>query len=156
KSAATENGDAELLRRFVLNRDEAAFELLVWRHGAMVLNLCRRMLRHEQDAEDAFQATFLALAGEAHRIGKRDSLGGWLYRVACRIAMKSRAVRHRVRADGLPDCFGPDTTAAVDGAEIRALIDAEVSRLPTKYRLPFVLCILSGRSNAEAAAEIGC
>src|SRR5712664_3389748 len=80
-NSADENRDSELLARFVTHRDEAAFELLVWRHGAMVLGLCRRMLRREQDAEDAFQATFLALAHEAHRIGKRDSLGGWLYRV---------------------------------------------------------------------------
>src|SRR5712675_762819 len=76
--------DAQLLERFVVQRDEAAFELLVWRHGTMVLNLCRRLLRHEQDAEDAFQATFLVLARNAASIRSRDSLGSWLHGVARR------------------------------------------------------------------------
>src|SRR5438132_9171026 len=78
--------DAELLRRYVTARDEAAFELLVWRHGAMVLSTCRRLLELSQDAEDAFQATFLALVRRAGSIGKREALAGWLYRVACRTA----------------------------------------------------------------------
>src|SRR6266851_6614726 len=94
-NSPSENTDAELLARFVARREEDAFELLVWRHAAMVFNLCRRMLRREQDAEDAFQATFLALAREAHRIRARDSLGGWLYRVAFRIGLKSRAMTRR-------------------------------------------------------------
>jgi RNA polymerase sigma factor (sigma-70 family) len=155
-SAAAENGDAELLRRFVARRDEAAFELLVWRHGAMVLNLCRRMLRSEQDAEDAFQATFLALAREAYRISSRNSLGGWLYRVAFRIALKLRTAGERVRPTPVPEYAGPDSTTEVDAADLRGVLDEEVRRLPAKYRLPFLLCCLEGRSNSEAALEIGC
>src|SRR6266852_9688970 len=82
--------DAQLLERFLNHRDEAAFEVLVWRHGAMVLSLCRRVLRHEQDAEDAFQATFLTLVRKAHSIGKRRAVASWLYKVAFRIALEAK------------------------------------------------------------------
>src|SRR5262245_56448118 len=76
--------DAQLLARFATGNEDAAFELLVWRHAGMVLGLCRRLLRHEQDAEDAFQAAFLALAKKAGSLGGRESVGGWLHRVASR------------------------------------------------------------------------
>src|SRR6516162_5549819 len=81
--------DTLLLRRFVSQRDQAAFELLVWRHGPMVFGLCRRLLRHEQDAEDAFQATFLALARKAGSIGNGNALASWLYKVAYRVACRA-------------------------------------------------------------------
>src|SRR5215471_13203454 len=81
--------DAQLLERFVRSRDQAAFEVLVWRHGAMVLGACRRLLRREQDAEDAFQATFLALVRKAAAIGKREALGSWLYKVAYRVCLRA-------------------------------------------------------------------
>src|SRR5205809_4625815 len=87
--------DAELLRRYVTARDEAAFELLVWRHGAMVLSTCRRLLDLNQDAEDAFQATFLALVRRAGAIGKREAVAWWLYRVACRTAGRLLGARLR-------------------------------------------------------------
>src|SRR5499425_505496 len=74
--------DGELLERFATRRDEAAFAALVWRHGPMVLATCRRVLRHAQDAEDAFQATFLTLARKAASVRKREAVGSWLYKVA--------------------------------------------------------------------------
>ena len=151
------SNDRELLLRFIQRRDEPAFEVLVWRHGTMVLNLCRRMLRQEQDAEDAFQATFLALAREAGAIGRSDSLPGWLYRVAFRIALKVRGRNSCfVRDRFVPEGHGRDASKDVEWQEIRRILDEEVSRLPQKYRLPFVLCCLEGRSNSEAAKEIGC
>src|SRR5258708_38262562 len=79
--------DVQLLQRVVSTRDEAAFEALVWRHGPMVLSVCRRLLRHEHDAEDAFQATFLTLVRKAGSISRHEALAGWLYRVASRIAL---------------------------------------------------------------------
>jgi DNA-directed RNA polymerase specialized sigma24 family protein len=82
--------DAELLERYVRQRDEAAFELLLWRHGALVYNVCRRMLSSEQDAEDAFQATFLAFVRKAGSIGRRASVASWLYKVAYRAALEAR------------------------------------------------------------------
>jgi RNA polymerase sigma factor (sigma-70 family) len=151
--------DAQLLERFVARRDEAAFELLVWRHGTMVLNLCRRLLRQEHDAEDAFQATFLILARKAASIGKRESCASWLYKVAYRVALNARsglaarAARERPCPPDLPAAEAPDDLAWRD---LRPLLDEEVRRLPEKYRTAFVLCCLQGRSHAEAAQELGC
>jgi RNA polymerase sigma factor (sigma-70 family) len=150
--------DADILARFIAERDEAAFELLVWRHGPAVFRLCRRMLRHEQDAEDAFQAAFLTLARRAAAIGKRESVASWLYKVAYRIVLRlqQRRQRHAVLSlDGQQELV-----AAVDDqgleADVRMVLDEEVSRLPHKYRAAVVLCYLEGKSNTEAAAELGC
>src|SRR4051812_37722800 len=83
--------DGDLLERYIQHRDQAAFELLLRRHVPTVLGVCRRVLRHQQDAEDAFQATFLVLARKASSIGKRTALGCWLYKVAYRVAQRARA-----------------------------------------------------------------
>src|SRR5262249_32970814 len=83
------------LERFVRRRDEAAFELLVWRHQRMVLGVCRRLLRNAHDAEDSFQATFLTLARKAASIGRREALAAWLHRVAWRVASHARAAAAR-------------------------------------------------------------
>jgi RNA polymerase sigma factor (sigma-70 family) len=149
--------DAELLERFVSHRDEAAFEVLIWRHGAMVLGLCRRMLRHDQDAEDAFQATFLTLVRKASSIGKRQALSSWLYKVAYRVALAARA-RSTKTVPVLAGCDIPsrDGTNEILWRDLRPVLDEEVSRLPEKYRAAFVLCCLEGRTNDEAARALGC
>src|SRR5437764_10302257 len=82
--------DAQLLERYAAGRDEAAFELLLWRHGPMVWAVCRRLLCREADAEDAFQATFLALVRRAGSVTRREAVGAWLYRVAYRAALRAR------------------------------------------------------------------
>jgi RNA polymerase sigma factor (sigma-70 family) len=150
--------DAELLRRLVAQRDEAAFEVLVWRHGPLVLGLCQRLLRHSEDAEDAFQATFLALLGGARAIGKGASVSSWLYKVAYRIALKAKARAAR-QARPLPaglDVPAAPATPAVDWRDLRPMLDEEINRLPEKYRAAVVSCYLQGRTCAEAAREIGC
>src|SRR4051812_11291881 len=93
RAAAERASDATLLAAFLADRSEAAFAALVGRHGPMVLAACRRVLRHQQDAEDAFQATFLVLARRAADVWPRDAVGSWLYGVACRVAWKARTTR---------------------------------------------------------------
>jgi RNA polymerase sigma factor (sigma-70 family) len=150
--------DAQLLDAFVRTRDQTAFELLVWRHAAMVLGACRRLLHDRHEAEDAFQATFLVLVRKAASISKRDSVGCWLHRVACRIARRARirAVQrphHTLPAEGLPARDSPDE---VQWRDLREVLDEEVERLPEKYRRPFVLCYLEGNTNEQAAHQLGC
>jgi RNA polymerase sigma factor (sigma-70 family) len=145
--------DEHLLGRFIAVRDEAAFELLLRRHGGMVLGLCRRMVRHEQDAEDAFQATFLALARKAASIGRRAALGSWLYKVAYRAALAARErVSRRASLEvPLPELPAPEVSPATDWRDLGTILDAEIHRLPERYRVPFVLCYLEGKTLAEAA-----
>jgi RNA polymerase sigma factor (sigma-70 family) len=154
--------DAELLERFVRARDEAAFELLVWRHGKAVLATCRRVLRDAHEAEDAFQATFLLLARRAGSIGRRAAVGGWLRKVAYRVALEARSRRVRrqaheqARAGRSAGVSADDPVDEAIGRELRRVIDEEVGRLVEKYRTPFVLCYYEGKSNAEAARALGC
>ncbi len=142
--------DADLVRRYADAHDAASFEVLVWRHGPMVWAACVRVLRHRQDAEDAFQAAFLALARRAHAVG-RGSIGGWLHRVATNAALK---VRGRRRPTSLLPPDVPDEAPA--DAEFAGVLDEELGRLPDHYRTAFVLCCLEGLTNAEAARELGC
>jgi serpin B len=149
--------DAELLQRFVRCRDEAAFEVLLWRHGPLVLGVCQRVLRHEQDAEDAFQAVFLTLAKKAASVARQAALASWLYKVAFRIALKARA-RNARRPPAGPLTEPP---AAAEGAEplwgdLRPVLDEEVGRLPEKYRAAVLLCYLQGLTYEEAARHLGC
>src|SRR6516164_2573486 len=89
-AAGPHRTDRQLLDDFASRQDEGAFTTLVDRHGAMVLRVCRRVLGHEQDAEDAFQATFLVLARHPGSIRRRETLASWLYGVAYRTAMKAK------------------------------------------------------------------
>jgi RNA polymerase sigma factor (sigma-70 family) len=150
--------DAQLLEAFVRRRDEASFEVLVWRHGAMVLSLCQRILRDAHEAEDAFQATFLVFARKAGTIGKRDAVGSWLYKVAYRVALRVRA---KAAKGGAGEELADDLPAREAGDDVvwrdlRPVLDEEIDRLPEKYRVPFVLCYLQGHTNEEAAEQIGC
>ena len=154
--------DAQLLDRFVDEHDEAAFEVLVWRHGPMVLSVCRRILRHEQDAEDAFQATFLTLVRKARSIGKRQAVAGWLYKVAYRIALEAktlaskRHVHERQEAGTLEALANQPGTESTVWRDLRTVLDEEVNRLPEKYRTPLILCYFEGKTYEEAARELGC
>jgi len=95
--------DADLLGRFASGRDQVAFELLVWRHTGMVLRICRGILRDYHLAEDACQATFLALARQADLVGRKGSVVGWLYRVARRSALRATRHNHQFSSTSLVD-----------------------------------------------------
>src|SRR5262249_7541289 len=131
--------DGQLVERFVARRDAAAFEALFWRHGPMVLAVCRRLLG-AADAEDAFQATFLVLVRKAASIGPRDAVGAWLYRVAYRVALRARPAARPV---GELPAEGPPAAADDEAAawrDLRPLLDEAIAGLPEKYRAAVVLC----------------
>jgi RNA polymerase sigma factor (sigma-70 family) len=146
--------DGQLLDRFLTGRDEAAFEVLVRRHGRMVLGVCRRVLGNAADAEDAFQVTFLVLVRKGRGLTGRVSVGGWLYRAADLAARKARAqaVRRRTREAA---AARPEEIAAADPPDWLAALDREVGRLPAKYRDPVILCELLGETRKEAAGQLG-
>jgi C-terminal peptidase prc len=151
-------GDAELLERFTAGRDEAAFDALLRRHGPLVLSVCRRVLCHPQDVEDAFQATFLVLVRRAASIRKSESVSAWLYGVAYRIATKARTQASRRRQREAHAGVGRLTKSRLDeitGRELYAVVDEELNRLPAENRAALVLCYLEGKTREEAARQLG-
>jgi RNA polymerase sigma factor (sigma-70 family) len=153
--AAGPLSDRELLHRFADHGDEAAFAALVSRHGRLVWGVCRNVLRHEQDAEDAFQATFLVLARKAGSVRKGEAVGSWLYGVAARVAMRAKRNAAVRRAHERKSVAPRHTPSEVDLREALALVDEEVRRLPDKQRAAFVLCCLEGTAVPEAAKQLG-
>ena len=147
--------DKQLLAAYV-NGEDAAFEQILNRHGPMAMGVCRRILRGAADADDAFQATFLALVESASTIRCGESLGGWLYRTAYRVAVRIRArARHQIRKLEL---FGREMSSRavdVENAEILAELDEAIEALPDAERTAIVLCELEGRKHREVARLLG-
>jgi RNA polymerase sigma-70 factor (ECF subfamily) len=150
--------DGELLECYLAQRDQSAFELLLHRHGPMVLGVCRRLLRNEADAHDAFQATFLVFVRKAHCIVPRGQVGNWLYGVAQKTALKARHLNRQrlVKERQAPVPIPIASTAGDDGQELLVLIDGALGRLPVKYRSALVLCCLEQVPLREAARQLGC
>ena len=149
--------DGELLERFVAHRDAEAFEVLVARHGPMVLSVCRGILHDPNDAEDAFQAAFLILVKKAGSIRGHRSLGGWLYRVAQRVAIQANAAAARRRAHerrAAEMAVTTSTPGPVVPDDLQPALHEEIGRLPEKLRLALVLCDLQGISQAQAAGQL--
>jgi RNA polymerase sigma factor (sigma-70 family) len=151
-----DQSDRELVERFLARQDEAVFEALVRRHGPMVYRVCWRVLQHSQDSEDVFQATFLLLAQKLRTVRNRDSLASWLHGVAHRVALKAKAQaaarrKHQRRA-AVSEAVPPDE---VTWKELRTVLDAELASLPESLRLPLILCYLEGRTQDEAAGQLG-
>jgi RNA polymerase sigma factor (sigma-70 family) len=152
-----DQSDGQLLERFV-GGDGGALETLVHRHAPMVWSVCRRNLPRHDDAEDAFQATFLVLLRRAASIRSRELLANWLYGVAYKTARKARqtASTHGIREQQMPTLLEPPTEPPDDtfGPELRARLDDELNRLPEKYRIAVVLCDLQERSLRAVAQEL--
>ncbi len=146
--------DAELLARFTAGSDEAAFEELARRHGGMVWAVCRQLLSDPADAEDAFQAVFLAFVQSSGRV-RGGNVGAWLHGTAVRGAMKLRRgavrARQRDRATAKPEAATPPG----DWNELLAAVHDEVGRLPEALRTAFVVCDLEGVPQPDAATRLG-
>jgi RNA polymerase sigma factor (sigma-70 family) len=147
--------DADLLARFAESRDAAAFELLVRRHGAMVLGVCRRLVRDEHLAQDAFQASFLVLARKAGGV-RGPNVAGWLFRVARRAAARAKRQAEARAKRERPLTAEPAAAAPPPARELAAVLDDELARLPDRFRLPVLLCYLGGLTTEEAARALGC
>jgi RNA polymerase sigma factor (sigma-70 family) len=150
-----DQSDRQLVERLLAGRDEAVFEAIVRRHGPMVYRVCWRVLQQEQDTEDAFQATFLILAQQLRTVRRPASLASWLHGIARRVALKARAqgaTRHRHEQEAATANFPPEE---VPWRELRAVLDAELERLPEKWRLPLILCYLEGQTQDQAAQQLG-
>jgi RNA polymerase sigma factor (sigma-70 family) len=152
--------DGELLEMFARRGGEAAelaFAALVERHGPAVFRACRAVLGDRQDAEDAFQATFLVLARKAGGLSRPGALTGWLHGVALRVAARARAARgRRARHERRRATATPEATAAAPPDDLAAALHEELAQLPQRYRAAVLLCDLQDRSHAEAARELGC
>ncbi len=153
---AAPSPDAVLLNRFAREKDREAFELLIARHGPMVLGTARRLAGNSHDAEDVFQAVFLSLARLANTIRQGVTLPAWLHKTTCRIAAKVR--KDRVSsAKTLPpepsENIAPE--ARLVWQEVRQALDEELQRLPERLRSPLLLCYLSGLTRDEAAKQLG-
>jgi RNA polymerase sigma factor (sigma-70 family) len=156
-AGAPDATDAELLARIAAGREEAAFAAVLQRHGPLVFGVCRRVLGDEQEAEDAFQATFLVLARRAATIRRGAALASWLFGVAYRVALEARTRAARRRLHERRAAARPRGEPADEGAwaDVRPALDEEVRRLPEKYRAPLVLHYLEGKTKQEAARQLG-
>lgn len=144
--------DDALLSRFAERGDESAFELLVSRHAGFVQRVCYSVLRDRHAAEDACQATFLVLARKAAGL-RGATVTGWLYKVARRIAVKY-ATSRRATSELQSDAPAPPVSEEPDADTARA-VHEEIDRLPERYRVPVVACLIEGLTYAEAAARLG-
>ncbi len=157
-SAAVETaGDAELLSRFSTAQDGAAFAVLVKRHGPMVWSVCRNLLANAADADDAFQATFLALVRGSKSVRKPEALGAWLHGVAVRVAgkLKRSAARRTSREKKVANGEAAIPVADSRWDEVLAAVHEEVARLPDGERTAFIVCCLEGVRQPEAAEQLG-
>jgi RNA polymerase sigma factor (sigma-70 family) len=149
--------DGQLLRRFLVERDEAAFQVLFRRHAPMVLAAGRRVLGSEHDAEDVCQAAFLLLAKKGPGLRLSSSLGGWLHKTGHHLALK--VLRTRCRRSRRESRAKPPPTvnplAEITGQELLTVLDEELLRLPEPLRAPLVLCYLEGATRDEAAQQLG-
>lgn len=151
-----DESDGQLIRRFAEGRDERAFTKLVERHGALVAGVCARKLRNKADAEDAFQAVFLVLARRAHTLVRRDSLAGWLHKVAEHVSRNElRGRRRRQQRLREAEELAPKPSRIDRLGELKRSVDEELAFLSARAREVLVLCDLEGRTQAEAARILG-
>jgi polysaccharide export outer membrane protein len=149
--------EKRLLDRFIDDGDQDAFQVLIERHGPMVLGVCRSVLRDSHDIEDAFQMTFMSLARSAHKIKNRDYVGAWLHRVSLRVAHEVRAKTYaRNQRERGGAIFEPESAPESGLRDFVPLLHEEMGRLPERYRLPLMLHYFEGKSTEETATQLQC
>jgi RNA polymerase sigma factor (sigma-70 family) len=155
-ASLADQSDSQLVERALAASDGAAFEAIVHRYGSLVYRVCWRVLQHRQDTEDSFQATFLVLAQKLQTVRKHASLASWLHGVAQRVAVKARrqsaSRRRRESRAPAPEPVPPED---ITWRDLRSALDAELGQLPENWRLPLILCYLEGRTQDEAAVQLG-
>ena len=154
--------DRTLLARFAAAADQAAFTELVDRHGPLVWGVCRRAVKSEPLAEEAFQAVFVVLSRKAGSLTLRTSLANWLFGVASRVA--ARAVRREARLK-TRERIAVERTArdrerqheppGPEWQDMLRVLDEELAGIAEKYRGPLVACYLQGKTQDEAATDLG-
>ncbi len=153
-----EQNDQRLLDDYCRSGSAVAFDELMSRHRQLVVGVCRRVLGNLHDAEDAAQATFVALMRKAPSLQVERTLAGWLYVAAVAsaralqrsLARRGRHERGAAKAAGRGEPADP----AHDAADER--IDRLLAALPTEQRDALVVRFLEGRTEAEAAMLLGC
>jgi RNA polymerase sigma factor (sigma-70 family) len=158
-AAATSLTDGQLVERFIESGQEQAFALLVERHSALVKRVCRRYLSDANDADDAYQATFVLLAMKAASIRRRDSVASWLFGVAARVSVRIRRqsvrraiVRTKAHAG---KSWAANPQSDLGWRELCQALREEMSHLPEKQRQPLALCYWQGLTQDEAARVLG-
>lgn len=152
----TTQTDSQLLDRFLANRNESAFAMLVRRHGPMVWGVCKRVVGHHQNAEDAFQAVFLLLARKAHTIRPKSMLPNWLHGVAYRTSLKARTIawKTKSREKDLNSMSEPSIPETPSADPVEKILDEELAQLPERNRIAIVLCDLEGKTAKQAAVQL--
>ncbi len=150
----TGSSDAELLASFLREQSAAAFEMIVRRHGGLVMRICQRELYQQSDAEDAFQATFLTLARAARSIRQENHMAGWLAGVARRIARRLAQQLRQRRARLLQHAERLQTVSDRT-SDAPSWWEEEQRHLPEEYRTVIDLCLIQGLTREEAAVQLG-
>jgi RNA polymerase sigma factor (sigma-70 family) len=154
-----QTSDNELLGKFVHDEDGGSFLELVQRHAPMVMGVCQSLLWQDEDAEDAFQATFLVLAKKAPRLLRHSSIAGWLHQVAvrnCRNLRRQKSRKREVELKQEPVVNANEPWKSISELHDRELVQQELGKLPRRYREALILCHIEGRSRAEAAEQLNC
>lgn len=155
-AAVNDQSDGALLKRFLEQEDQAAFQTLFQRYSGLVMRVCRQVLQNSEEVNDAFQATFIVLARKAQTVKQSEALAGWLHRVALHIALqaRARAAKRQTHEKQVAAMRKEETVDLTDLHDVWPILHDEVNQLPAKYRTPVVLCYLDGKTNEEAASQL--
>jgi RNA polymerase sigma-70 factor (ECF subfamily) len=169
--ASADVSESDLVARLKAG-DERAFEEILGRYELKVFNVTRGLLRHEEDAQDALQDTFLSVFKNISRFKGDSSLSTWVYRIAVNSALmkmrKSRREQKHVAIEEYMPEFDdaghrvavvPDWHPRVDelllNKELGSMLRRWIADLTPEYRTVFLLRDQEGLDNEQVAAILG-